>query len=295
MSGNRGEESEGAAPLSRALRQSRDVKAKAQSVAEELGSANDHVKRRIAEGVRTVSAEKALRAGAVAEEKVQECADDLDGVAGSLAEGIEDLRRVHVELAGARRVLARTNSALVVAREEERSARLRALHDSTTGLPNRELFDDRLGHAISLAQRHDWTLAVLFLDLDGFELINDQHGHATGDAILLEVARRLLEHCRHEDTVCRNGGDEFLYLLVNPQGPINIARIAKDLSKSIARPIAAGIELVVKPSIGIAVYPDDGDEADQLIRNADAAMYRAKRGRTGPAFFRSPALTTSLF
>lgn len=284
-----------AAHLSRALQQSRDVKAKAQTVAEGLGSANDRVKRRIAGGATTVSAQKALKAGAVAEEKVQECADDLDGVTGSLAEGIEDLRRVNVELAGARRILARTNAALTLAREEERSARLRALHDSTTGLPNRELFDDRLEHAISLARRHDWTLAVMFLDLDGFKSINDGYGHAAGDTVLVEVARRLLEHCRHEDTVCRNGGDEFLYLLVNPRGPSNIGRIAAELAKSIARPVDTLKQLVVELSIGIAVFPDDGEEAVQLVRNADAAMYHAKRGRTGHSFFSAPALTASLF
>ncbi len=87
----------------------------------------------------------------------------------------------------------------------------RTLHDSTTGLPNRDLFDDRLTHAIALAKRHTWVLAVMFLDLDRFKYINDTHGHAVGDAVLKEVAKRLLRHARDEDTVCRNGGDEFLY------------------------------------------------------------------------------------
>ena len=284
--------------LSRALQQNKEVKAKAESVAEDLRATNDLVQTRIAAGATMVSAQQALAAGAEAKGKVQECADDLDEVNGSLAVGIQDLKQINVELAGARRALARTNSALAAAREEEKSARLRALHDSTTGLPNRDLFDDRLEHAISLAKRHDWTLAVMFLDLDGFKLVNDSHGHAAGDSVLIEVAKRLLAHCRHEDSVCRNGGDEFLYLLVNPQGTRNITRIATELSKTLACPIdAGGNPLVVNASIGIAVFPDDGVDGNQLVRNADAAMYRAKRSQTGlPAFFDPYAtLTGSLF
>jgi two-component system cell cycle response regulator len=161
-----------------------------------------------------------------------------------------------------------------------------ALHDSMTGLPNRDLFDDRLVHAIALAKRHGWTLAVMFLDLDRFKFINDTHGHAAGDRILKEVAKRLLQHSRDEDTVCRNGGDEFLYLLMNPQNNENIERIAKTLLKTIGQPIDMGdIQPVIKASIGIAVYPDNGITGEQLIRNADIAMYRAKKSMIGYAFF----------
>jgi two-component system cell cycle response regulator len=161
-----------------------------------------------------------------------------------------------------------------------------ALHDSMTGLPNRGLFDDRLVHAIALAKRHDWTLAVMFLDLDRFKLINDTHGHALGDGVLKEIAKRLLQHSRDEDTVCRNGGDEFLYLLVNPQGTENIERIAGTLLKTIGQPIGMGdLQLVINASIGIAVYPDNGTTGEQLIRNADAAMYRAKKRMNRCVFF----------
>jgi two-component system cell cycle response regulator len=161
-----------------------------------------------------------------------------------------------------------------------------ALHDSMTGLPNRDLFDDRLVHAIAMAKRHDWTLAVMFLDLDRFKFINDTHGHAAGDWVLKEVAKRLLQHSRDEDTVCRNGGDEFLYLLMNPQGTENIERIAGTLLKTIGQPIDMGdLQLVIKASIGIAVYPDNGTTGEQLIRNADAAMYRAKKRMNRCVFF----------
>jgi diguanylate cyclase (GGDEF)-like protein len=162
----------------------------------------------------------------------------------------------------------------------------RTLHDSTTGLPNRDLFDDRLTHAIALAKRHTWMLAVMFLDLDRFKYVNDTHGHAVGDGVLKEVAKRLLLHARDEDTVCRNGGDEFLYLLMNPQGSENIDRIAGGLLKTIGQPIDLGdLQPVIKASIGIAVYPANGTTGEQLIRNADVAMYRAKRHSRGFVFF----------
>jgi diguanylate cyclase (GGDEF)-like protein len=162
----------------------------------------------------------------------------------------------------------------------------RTLHDSTTGLPNRDLFDDRLTHAIALAKRHTWMLAVMFLDLDRFKFINDTHGHAVGDRVLKEVAKRLLQTARDEDTVCRNGGDEFLYLLMNPQSKENIERIAGTLLKTVGQPVDVGdLQSVIAVSIGIAVYPASGITGEQLIRNADVAMYRAKKHSRGFAFF----------
>ena len=162
----------------------------------------------------------------------------------------------------------------------------RTLHDVTTGLPNRNLFSDRLTHAIALAKRHTWTLAVMFLDLDRFKCINDTHGHAVGDEVLKGVAKRLLAHARGEDSVCRNGGDEFLYLLMNPQGSENIERIAGALLNAIGQPIDIGdLHPVINASLGIAVYPGDGTSEEQLIKNADTAMYRAKKAGVGCAFF----------
>jgi diguanylate cyclase (GGDEF)-like protein len=162
----------------------------------------------------------------------------------------------------------------------------RTLHDSTTGLPNRELFDDRLTQAIALAKRHTWMLAVIFLDLDRFKAVNDTHGHVVGDQVLKEVAKRLLKNARAEDTVCRNGGDEFLYLLMNPQSMENIERIAAGLLKALGEPSHVdGLRSVITASIGIAVYPANGAAGEQLIRNAGVAMYRAKRHSRGFEFF----------
>ena len=215
-------------------------KAKAEAAGDDLASANDIVKKSIAEGTTTLSAHKTLATSAKVESKVQECVDDLHEVNETLSKGIGDLKRIEIALTKSRQALADTEVALATAQEEEKKAQLRALHDSTTGLPNRDLFDDWLAHAISLAARQSWTLAVMFLDLDCFKSINDTHGHAAGDRVLKEVAKRLLHHSRDEDTVCRNGGDEFQYLLVNPQGSENIERITGAVLKNIAQPIDIG-------------------------------------------------------
>ena len=278
----------GATPvaLERALEQNQDVKAKVEGAAGDLASANDSVKKQIAQGATSVSAHQALANTEKVESKVQECVVDLHEVNETLSHGIDDLKRIEIALTKSRKALADTEVALATAEEEEKKANLRALHDSATGLPNRDLFDDRLAHAISLAERHNWTLAVMFFDLDRFKNINDSHGHAAGDRVLKEVAQRLLHHARDEDTVCRNGGDEFLYLLVNPQGRENIERIARAVLKNIALPIDMGdLQLVVKSSIGIAVFPNNGATGEQLIRNADTAMYRAKERMSGFVFF----------
>lgn len=274
--------------LNLALEQSHEVKAKVETCADDLATANEIVKEKIAGGTTLLSAHDALLAGTTVENDVQECADDLHEVTEILAQGIDDLARTEIELSKSRDILADTQTALALSQEDERESRRRALHDSMTGLPNRDLFDDRLAHAISLALRHDWTLAVMFLDLDGFKNINDTRGHAAGDSVLKEVATRLLLHSRDEDTVSRYGGDEFLFLLVNPQGKENIERIARLAAANIAKPIAVGnLQFAVNASIGVAVYPGDGATGEELVKGADTAMYRAKQSQSGCVFFDS--------
>jgi diguanylate cyclase len=269
-----------------ALEQSHDVKAKVEACAADLASANADVRQEIAEGATTLPAGKALQDGQVVEGRVQDCADDLAEVTETLTQGIADIKQVELALARSRAALAETQSALAEAQADERQATFRAMHDAATGLPNRGLFDDRLAHGIALAERHGWTLAVMFIDLDRFKSVNDDHGHATGDQVLQEVARRLLRHAREEDTVCRNGGDEFLYLLMNPQGRDNVERKAAAVLQGIRQPIElAGRELVVGCSIGIAMYPQHGTTGEELIGHADAAMYRAKKHASGCAVF----------
>ena len=280
------------AALEQALEQSHDVKAKVEACAEDLALKNEAVQQEIANGATTLPADQALQDSQVVEATVQECADDLDEVTATLARGIADIKQVEIALTRSRVALAEAETALLTAQEDERHATLRALHDPATGLPNRVLFDDRVTQGISLAERHGWSLAVMFLDLDRFKSINDDHGHAAGDLVLREVANRLSQHARDEDTVCRSGGDEFLYLLVNPKSRADVERKAIAVLGDIAQAIEVGGRgLVIRASIGVALYPGDGTTVDQLVRNADTAMYRAKNGACGYVLFGSAGAT----
>jgi diguanylate cyclase (GGDEF)-like protein len=224
-------------------------------------------------------------AGAVSEYSQLKEATSTDPTTMNVG-GIADLQQLGTELTESRIALADAAAALSAAQQDAREARVRALHDYLTGLPNRELFDDRLAHAIALADRHDWTLAVMFLDLDQFKSLNDAYGHTAGDAALKTIAQRLLLYVRDEDTVCRNGGDEFLYLLMNPRSKTNVEHIANSVLRTIAQPVLVGNrELSIEASIGIAIYPEHGASGEQLIARADAAMYLAKERSRGVAFF----------
>ena len=282
------------AALEQALEQSHDVKAKVEACAEDLALKNEAVEQEIVNGATTLPADQALQDSQVVEATVQECADDLDEVTATLARGIADIKQVEIALTRSRAALADAETALLTAQEDERHATLRALHDPATGLPNRVLFDDRVTQGISLAERHGWSLAVMFLDLDRFKSINDDHGHAAGDLVLRKVANRLSQHARDEDTVCRSGGDEFLYLLVNPKSRADVERKAIAVLDDVAQAIEVGGRgLVIRASIGVALYPDDGTTVDQLVRNADTAMYRAKSGGCGYVLFDSPGPTAT--
>ena len=165
-----------------------------------------------------------------------------------------------------------------------------AQHDFLTGLPNRLLLNDRLAQAIMLAERHRSSLAVLFLDLDRFKQVNDSLGHSVGDQLLQEVGRRLLKCVRGTDTVCRQGGDEFVILLSEIDHPRAAQQVAEKLLATIAQPYLINAhELHVTLSIGISTYPDDGRDAEAIIKNADAAMYHAKElGRNNYQVFTQP-------
>jgi len=161
-------------------------------------------------------------------------------------------------------------------------------HDFLTGLPNRLLLNDRLGQAIALAQRHKSQVAVLFMDLDGFKHINDSLGHLTGDKLLQSVAKRLEGCVRAPDTVSRQGGDEFVVLLQEVQDPRNAATTARRVLQAVSQIHSIDHhDLTVTVSIGISIYPDDGLNAETLMKNADTAMYQAKdRGRQCYKFFK---------
>jgi diguanylate cyclase (GGDEF)-like protein/PAS domain S-box-containing protein len=163
-----------------------------------------------------------------------------------------------------------------------------AQHDCLTDLPNRILFKDRLTQAITLAHRNGHRLAVLFLDLDGFKHINDSLGHSVGDKVLQSIAGRLVAAVRHSDTVSRQGGDEFVVLLSEIKNARDAAISAKKMLASLTVPHSvARHHLHVTASIGLTTFPDDGEDAETLIKNADTAMYHAKAsGRNKYQFFR---------
>ncbi len=247
---------------------------------------------------------------------VEECAEDLASVNGVMSHvlaahgappGLADVlgqsaalaakvQAVSVALSGVNRALevemrdrALVNLRIAAAEEQEQAGRHAALHDDLTGLPNRALFNDRLQHAVAQASRHGWTLAVMFVDLDNFKVINDTHGHSVGDHVLRAIARRLRSGTRSEDTVSRLGGDEFLYLLTQVGNDADLAMIAEKVVQAVQAPcnIRVGdgcITVGVKASIGVAMFPRNGATPDALVKSADTAMYRAKQAKSGVAF-----------
>lgn len=177
-------------------------------------------------------------------------------------------------------------------REFQRQLERQALEDGLTGLPNRSLLMERLSHSMARARRHGNTLAVLFLDLDGFKSINDRHGHPAGDEVLKETARRMRSAVRGEDTVARLGGDEFVVLLEQAT-KADARRTANRLLSALSPPVALdGTEVTVGASVGVARWhPDSGPgfaRAEDLLQAADAAMYRVKKEESGGVHVYSP-------
>ena len=173
-------------------------------------------------------------------------------------------------------------------RRTEEQLQYLAHHDVLTGLPNRRLFMDRLSQAMAWDKRHGNIVALLFMDLDSFKMVNDGLGHDMGDRLLKEVARRLVGSLREADTVARLSGDEFAVILPEIASPDDAARIAAKLIHVVSRPalLAEGVEMTISASVGIALFPTDGVDVRELLRQADIAMYNAKsRGRGGFQFF----------
>ncbi len=169
-------------------------------------------------------------------------------------------------------------------RLSEEALRHQATHDALTGLPNRSLFHDRLGHGIERGRRQEASFALLYLDIDGFKPVNDAHGHLAGDALLCQIAARLRGAVRAEDTVARLGGDEFALLLEAPIDADGAQRKARELVAALGEPFALALPgraptvVHVGASVGIALFPQHGASDDALVRAADEAMYAAKRG-----------------
>jgi diguanylate cyclase (GGDEF)-like protein/PAS domain S-box-containing protein len=198
-----------------------------------------------------------------------------------LMQKVEELNRSNEELA----------ESAYAARTMARQMTHLAEHDALTGLPNRLLLSDRVGQSVKLAQRNMCQVALLFLDLDGFKHINDSLGHAIGDKLLQSIATRLTDCLRAPDTISRLGGDEFVVLLPEVSQPEDAAMTATRLLQALAEGHSiGGHDLHMTTSIGVSVYPEDGLDAETLIKNADTAMYQAKEnGHQSYQFFR-PAM-----
>ena len=192
---------------------------------------------------------------------------------------------------------ASVGTILDISTQKAAEHRIRELadYDVLTGLPNRRLLRERFTQLLAVAEREESEIAVIFLDLDHFKRVNDSLGHSVGDELLCEVARRLDGVVRRIDTLARLGGDEFIFAMPGFHTAA-AAEVARRLLDVFARPFeVAGHELTVTPSLGISVYPSDGKDLETLLRNADAAMYRAKEvGRNAFQFYSSEMNTTTL-
>lgn len=257
--------------LTDVLGQAEHVKDLVEQSAQELSSVNTELAQEMVQGRQPPGVRQALEKSQAVEDKVQDASDKLSVVNVALEAEVN-----------ARHVL---EAQLVTVTQAEQTARHAALHDALTDLPNRTLFENRLEHGLAQAKRHNRTLAVMFLDLDGFKKINDEYGHDVGDAVLQTCAQRLNQHARDDDTVCRFGGDEFMYLLTEIDGDRSAALVAQKIAEAIQRPCKLSVgELIIKISIGIAIFPRDGTTVSALIKSADTAMYKAKQGKLVHAF-----------
>lgn len=260
--------------LEQILRSNQEIRQCVGNAANELASINQLLEK---DEACTPSAELALHQNKAVEQKVTKAAADLNQVNGKLASTVSQRSSIESELVSVKSELAEARANLSVARIKVDMAQHLAMHDGLTGLPNRAAFERALKRNLIQAKRHGWGLALLFIDIDKFKGINDAFGHLMGDQVLLTVARRLASAVRGEDVVSRWGGDEFVCLLLNINQPSAACVVAEELVARIAETCEFNeTAFTLKASIGIAIYPTDGETAETLFKNADTAMYAAK-------------------
>lgn len=251
-----------------------------------MSAVTERLRSSVAEPRLRTSEQRMERTPAFVRTSVLECVAALDHLHSALIHELSRCRQLKREVLRTQAALVQARSELVGTRAGERRARHLALHDGLTALPNRTHFHERLEKALNASDLQRPALALLYLDLDGFKAINDTHGHEAGDELLKIIAARLTRAVRGGDMVSRLGGDEFACLVAGSIGRQHLERLAAKVFDAVSAPMKIGrLELRVRPSIGIAICPADGEAADALLNNADAAMYHAKRHGLGHAFF----------
>jgi diguanylate cyclase len=270
--------------LGHALKKNEKIKQTVKKAAGELTSVNEILKQ---EKVPVRIMKQAVIQNEGVEQTVAKAAKDLNLVNIKLTEEIAERIVIESELANTKTDLAEVRDDLSKAQVKTEEAEQIALQDALTGLPNRVAFRQGLDQGLIQAKRHSWGLAVLFIDIDNFKNINDSYGHEMGDKVLQMVANRLKSFVRDEDIVSRWGGDEFVCLLFEVKQEADVTRLAEKMTNRIAEACEFdGNSLSIGVSIGIALYPADGDTADVLFKNADTAMYKAKGTERRAVLFR---------
>ncbi len=263
--------------LRRVLNKNKKIKNNVEHAASELTSINEVLNQGIKVNIPVQTIEETITLNEDVEHEVARAADDLHHVNIELAKEVDERIVIESELADTKTDLAKVRDDLSKSQTKEEETRNIYFQDALTGLPNRVLFEEHLDQGLIQAKRRGWGLAVLFIDIDKFKSINDSYGHDLGDKVLLMVANRLKSLIREEDTVSRWGGDEFMCLLLEVKQEADVTRIAEKMVNRIAEACEFnGIVLSIKASIGIAIYPADGETADTLFKNADTAMFKAK-------------------
>lgn len=276
--------------LTHVLKQSKKIKKDVKQAATELASVNHTLKKGKKVDVSDQKIKKAIDQNEVAEHKVSKAVDDLKQVNSGLAKEVTVRVVIESELTETKTQLAEVRGDLSKSQASEEEARTSALKDAPTGLPNRVSFEQSLEQALIQAKRHGWGLAVLFIDIDNFKNINDSYGHDCGDRVLRMVASRLQSSIRGDDAVCRWGGDEFVCLLLEIKQEADAVDLAEQMVSQVGEACEiSGKTFVVKASIGIAIYPANGETAEALLKNADSAMYKAKKTEKKVALFRESA------
>lgn len=277
--------------LRKVLRKNKKIKVNVAQSANRLTSVNRVLKQGHIAIIPLQNMKDAIVQNEDVELKVAQAAQDLNKVNAELDKEVTIREGIESELADTKAIVTDLRDDLSKIRAKEEETRKIALQDALTKLPNRVLFEQILDKVLDQAKRNHWELALLFMDIDNFKHFNDQYGHDIGDKVLLMVANRLQACVRDEDTCCRWGGDEFICLLLEVKQEVDVIQIADKVGKHIAKPWEFNEAVYsVTVNIGIAIYPTDGETADILFKNADKAMYNAKRTKKGVRLFRESTL-----